>query len=131
MLDLSHLYKKMSRKMRPIVLYKQKLENNVWEYNPEQEKILYKLDEYYSHLQHSNIWQSLFYRNFKKGLYLWGSVGSGKTSLINIMIECCRGIKTRRYHFHEFMENIKNLIQIEQGKKNPVDIVLRKLSKEV
>ncbi|MDG2348994.1 MAG: cell division protein ZapE [Gammaproteobacteria bacterium] len=39
--------------------------------------------------------------------YLWGSVGSGKTTLVNILYECHRG-KKQRWHYGDFINHISN-----------------------
>ena len=38
------------------------------------------------------------------GLYLHGSVGSGKTAMMDLLVECSREAqRVKRLHFHEFM----------------------------
>lgn len=39
--------------------------------------------------------------------YLWGSVGSGKTTLVNILYECHSG-KKQRWHYGDFINHISN-----------------------
>lgn len=41
-----------------------------------------------------------------KGLYLYGSVGCGKTFLMDLFYETCTIPKKKRIHFHEFMRDI-------------------------
>ena len=45
-----------------------------------------------------------------KGLYIWGSVGRGKTMLMDMFFTRVRGISKRRIHFHVFMADIHERI---------------------
>ncbi|OCJ03073.1 ATPase [Rhizobium sp. AC44/96] len=45
-----------------------------------------------------------------KGLYIYGSVGRGKTMLMDMFFEMAPCAKKRRAHFHEFMADVHNRI---------------------
>ena len=45
-----------------------------------------------------------------KGLYIWGSVGRGKTMLMDMFFARARGITKRRAHFHVFMADVHERI---------------------
>jgi protein AFG1 len=45
-----------------------------------------------------------------RGLYLWGSVGSGKTMLMDTLYETCQVNRKRRVHFHKFCLEIHKRI---------------------
>ena len=72
-------------------------------------------------------------RWFKKkiqGLYLWGSVGIGKTFLMDIFHACLPAKKTLRIHFHPFMRFIHGKLEFYQGKKNPLILIARELARQ-
>lgn len=45
-------------------------------------------------------------REKNRGLYIYGSVGRGKTMLMDMFFESVQGIAKRRVHFHEFMLDV-------------------------
>ncbi len=53
---------------------------------------------------------------FKKGLYVWGDVGRGKTLLMDMFLDAVREKKKRRVHFHEFMDQMHT--RIAEFRKN-------------
>ncbi|KAK4474394.1 hypothetical protein MN116_000702 [Schistosoma mekongi] len=68
--------------------------------------IVKQLDELYEELKSYNSSRilSTFYRKtVPKGIYLHGSVGCGKTMLMDIFYECCSLSSKWRTHFHSFM----------------------------
>ena len=60
------------------------------------------------------------------GLYLWGSVGRGKTMLMDLMLEAAPLEKKQRLHFQAFMADIHNRIHrfresVKRGERKDTD----------
>jgi len=64
------------------------------------------------------------------GLYLWGTVGIGKTFLLDTFYNCLP-VKKMRLHFHAFMRQIHQDLKTYQGQKNPLQKIAKKISDEV
>ncbi|KAK6730923.1 hypothetical protein RB195_007412 [Necator americanus] len=41
-----------------------------------------------------------------RGIYLWGTVGCGKTTLMDMFFDCCPFTEKERVHFHSFMQEM-------------------------
>ena len=61
-----------------------------------------------------------------KGLYIWGSVGRGKTMLMDLFFDSVQGASKRRVHFHGFLADVHVRIHafrqgVKQGKIKDTD----------
>lgn len=70
-----------------------------------------------------------------RGLYLWGSVGRGKTFLMNLFFDALAVDKKRRAHFHAFMADVHDrLHRLRKRPKgcdpDPVTCVAQEIAQE-
>ncbi len=73
-----------------------------------------------------------------RGLYIWGSVGRGKTWLMDMFFDSVKNINKRRVHFHDFMQDTHARIHAQRQKPvvgksqkaDPVPPVARALARE-
>lgn len=73
-----------------------------------------------------------------RGLYVWGSVGRGKTMIMDLFFEAAPGPGKRRAHFHAFMADVHSRVHAwRQEKKagrakgdDPIQPVADQLAKE-
>ncbi|ALC42484.1 CG8520 [Drosophila busckii] len=57
-----------------------------------------------------------------QGLYIYGSVGVGKTTLMDLFFDCCSQIKRKqRVHFTAFMTNVHARIHEAKERQGPMD----------
>jgi len=65
-----------------------------------------------------------------KGLYLWGSVGRGKTWLMDCFYECLPFQEKQRLHFHRFMQMVHAQLKKLPGQQDPLRIVARHFTQQ-
>ncbi len=62
------------------------------------------------------------------GIYLWGTVGSGKTYLVDSFFECLPESNKLRIHFHRFMQRIHHELKQLTKLEDPLQIVADKFA---
>jgi len=87
--------------------------------DPDQEKVVKDLDILWLALQQQRqptILQKIRGRSTESipGLYIWGSVGRGKTWLMDLFFENLPVVRKQRIHFHRFMQRVHSSLR-EQG----------------
>ncbi len=79
----------------------------------------------------STIWHRIFRpkdRQPIKGIYIWGSVGRGKTMLMDIFYASINTQRKQRQHFHSFMLSIHKSLQQHKKSINPLKLVARDIA---
>ena len=64
------------------------------------------------------------------GAYLWGSVGIGKTFLLDCLYRSLPFQNKLRMHFHAFMQLVHRELKIYQGKKDPLKWIANDFAKK-
>ena len=64
------------------------------------------------------------------GLWLWGTVGSGKTYLMDLFFHSLPLRKKRRMHFHRFMRHMHHKLKHLQDRRNPLDLIAAHMAKK-
>jgi cell division protein ZapE len=124
--------------MTPLASYQQKLSEGIIEPSPEQEKAIEQLQAIYLNLmerqkvrdsQIGQLRRKIKPRKSVKGLYLYGSVGIGKSFLMDTFYDCLP-VKKMRLHFHAFMQKIHQSLREKQGEKNPLQKIAQEISNQ-
>ncbi|HQV72378.1 MAG: AFG1 family ATPase [Xanthomonadales bacterium] len=117
----------------PSARYAQGVADAAWQGDPAQQPALRAFDRMFEALgadQPLSMWQRL--RGQKaatpQGLYLWGSVGRGKTFLMDLFFESLPIEEKSRVHFHRFMQGIHAELRALTGHSDPLREVARRIA---
>ncbi|KAF0766897.1 putative ATPase N2B [Aphis craccivora] len=130
-IQIRTLYTSICLQTKPSELYDQRVNDGQLINDDHQRKIIKQLDDVYTSLKDysppsQNIISKLF-GGLKKplnGVYMHGSVGCGKTMLMDLFFSCCEVKKKRRVHFDEFMLDIHNRVHnLRLSTKNNFDAI--------
>lgn len=100
--------------------------------DPAQQMVKQIFDELLVNLINRN---RLLYRYFScfqsdiKGIYLFGSVGRGKTMLMDQFFDNVPFLEKKRLHFHTFMRILHGSLQNNPGMKDPLDHFIQAFAK--
>jgi cell division protein ZapE len=107
----------------PSALYAQGVAGRRWEDDPAQRAVLAHLDRIQAELiaaEKTKWWQRLRATPPVRGLYLYGSVGRGKTFLVDLFFESLPIEAKLRRHFHRFMQEVHAELNRLKGHEDPL-----------
>ncbi len=122
----------------PTDLYEQGITRGDWQRDPAQTSALQYLDRIHAAL-HEPVSTSLFEKigaAFRDptpipGLYLWGSVGRGKTLLTDLLFASLPDENIARWHFHRFMQDIHARLRLLTDTEDTLSVVAKDLAKNM
>jgi cell division protein ZapE len=63
-----------------------------------------------------------------RGLYLWGSVGRGKTFMMDLFYGALPFADKRRQHFHRFMAHVHDRLKSHRNVEDPLELVAEEIA---
>jgi len=124
----------------PRAEYERRLAQGLIEHDPAQEPVIAELDRLHRELvaasERERSVLGRLVRTFGqretavRGLYLWGSVGRGKTLLMDLFFHSLPFREKKRQHFHRFMAAAHAGLRDLKDVDNPLDIVADRFASE-
>ena len=114
-------------------LYLDHCKNKALEINDDQVNIIELINKFYQENFSKSFFFNLFYKKkIKKGFYLHGGVGVGKTMLLDFFYKNFNQSK-QRLHFNEFMISFHDFVFQNKKNKNQniIDKFVNKLKKKL
>lgn len=133
----------MVLRMIPSELYQQAVERGELQADPAQAALVQRLDQLHQQLRdatgggetHRGLLgaaRRLFAKPAEtqpiSGLYIWGSVGRGKTLLVDLFFDALPFEKKLRIHFHDFMQHVHNELKQLGNRSDPLLAVAERLA---
>ena len=120
--------------------YQSQLDQRQFSFDPAQQDAAHELQRVYEQLTRSSRGQKLvrdWLNRLKRsrasgdntGLWLWGSVGSGKTYMMDMFFNALPIEQKRRMHFHRFMRHVHYKLKAISEKQNPLDLIAAHFAK--
>ncbi len=123
--------------------YREDLNRDGFEHDPAQEAVVKKLDQLFGALidlqsqsKPKSVFGQLAEKYFSKerpvirGVYIWGSVGTGKTYVMDKFYSNLPLQRKARMHFHRFMRQVHAELTTLQGVENPLIVLGNRWAEE-
>lgn len=132
----------MASPMTPWQKYQADLARDDFTYDPAQEQVVKRLQRLYDELLAGEPRDSGRWSRLKRwlsaesdskaptGLYIWGSVGRGKTYLMDCLFDTVPIKNKLRLHFHRFMDRVHGELRGLKDQSDPLDAVAATFSQQ-
>ncbi|WP_322853222.1 cell division protein ZapE [Acinetobacter seifertii] len=104
----------------PLEIYNSMIDNGVVLADPSQRQAIETLNEIWNKIENQS---SHFFSPQIKGLYMWGSVGTGKTWIMDLFYNSLNFKKKMRVHFHHFLKDVHKQLIAYRGNKDPLKLI--------
>lgn len=97
--------------------------------DPAQQQAVEKLEQLFAeliafkHARRTRLHKLISRQAPPRGVYLWGSVGRGKTFLLDSFYQALPYRRKRRVHFHAFMREVHHRLDQLKGAEDPLQII--------
>jgi cell division protein ZapE len=123
----------------PLALYRRRIERRELAADAAQARAVEALERLYRDLQRATSrrgWRAKLAKVAGKrvepvrGLYLWGSVGRGKTFLMDMFFNALPFPDKRRQHFHRFMATVHERLKAHRNVEDPLEVVAEEIAND-
>lgn len=117
----------------PLSIWHQRIANKEIIADRQQIRVMERLDALYHQLVQNQAkpkWLQFFSKTDISGIYLWGTVGTGKSFLIDTFFDALPFDNKLRIHFHRFMQRIHQELKSVSGHKDPLKLVAKRIVSE-
>ncbi len=116
--------------------YQQELDAGILLKDPRQAVAMHALQRLYQELtENRGGWRWPFSRRDRQqapqGVYLFGSVGRGKTHLMDLFYDAVPGQRKQRWHYHDFMRWLHEQLRQQQGHQDPMTAIIKALGQRI
>lgn len=116
--------------------YMNQCDTGTRQFDPAQADIFTHLDHLTISIKQSESKRRSLFKRFKKqkpitGLYLYGSVGAGKSYMMDTFYQALTTPNKRRVHFHAFMKEMHAALKTHAGEANPIKHIIHQFAKKV
>ncbi len=125
----------------PLEWYWKFSQSHDFESDPAQIAVLEQLERLHGELEHYRQYRqgkiNRLVTNFgggkrpPRGIYIWGSVGRGKSLMMDAFFNVSTLKRKRRIHFHEFMREVHNEMRALSGQEDPLELISTKIAKQL
>jgi cell division protein ZapE len=117
--------------MSPLQVYQAKIEQGEIKQDLLQNEAVLSFENLFQHLSRPK--SNWFFKRKPEfhGLYIYGSVGRGKTFLMDLFVQSINQDSIRRQHFHAFMNWFHKQRHQIKNQQNPIDQVIKKLANKI
>jgi len=128
---------RVARGEKPSVvdLYRRALDRRGFKSDPSQLRAVERLQQLYEEWTAYKARRSTALRRLvvrpplPRGVYLWGSVGRGKSFLMDSFYLCLPLVRKRRVHFHHFMRDVHRELEELKGTEDPLSALAERIGK--
>lgn len=123
----------------PLALYRRRVERGEIGVDAAQKRTVEALERLYRDLQRAAPRRGLRALGAKlagkrrapvRGVYLWGSVGRGKTFLLDLFFNALPFPDKRRQHFHRFMAAVHERLKAHRNVEDPLELVADEIASD-
>jgi cell division protein ZapE len=116
--------------MTPLDYYQRKIASGEILEDAQQLAVMQEFQKIYQDLTSNSGFIERFRKKTPRGIYLWGSVGIGKTFLVDTFFYTLPFDEKLRIHFYAFMREVHAELKKFQGSKNPLQQIAKNWAKK-